>query len=120
MRSTSAAWTAATVTSPYDRAARPSTTMPIALILFRGHGGPGRRRADAKFRPGLREQITIQGVTGTPACSFWDRAARGKDGVRGESRRGPAGPCRRGRVDDSHAARRHAFGHRLHHDGGSG
>src|SRR5580704_15672118 len=48
MRSTSAAWPAATVTSPYDRAVKPSSTMAAALILFRGDG-----RSDAKFRLGL-------------------------------------------------------------------
>jgi CheY-like chemotaxis protein len=55
------------MTSPYDRAVQPSTTMPAALILFRGGGGSDGRRTDAKFRPGLRELIAIHGVTSTLA-----------------------------------------------------
>jgi CheY-like chemotaxis protein len=39
--------------------------MPAALILFRGDGGSGWCRADAKFRLGLRELIAIYGVTST-------------------------------------------------------
>jgi CheY-like chemotaxis protein len=55
------------MTSPYDRAVKPSTTMAAALILLRGDGGSGWRRSDTKFRPGLRELIAIKGVTSTPA-----------------------------------------------------
>jgi len=54
------------MTSPYDRALLPSTTMAATLILLRGDGS-NRRRPNAKFRLGFGELLAIQGVTGTPA-----------------------------------------------------
>src|SRR5580693_2980121 len=117
MRSTSAAWTAATMTSPYDRAVESSTTMAKALILLRGDNGSGWCRPDAKIRQDLKGTDRNPGRWSTRE-SQPDWAVRGRDGVTSASR--PAGPCRRGRVDDSHAARRYALGHRLYHDGGSG
>jgi hypothetical protein len=67
MRSTSAAWTAATMTSPYDRAVKPSTTMAAALVLFRRDGGSAGTGRMQNFAQVLGELIAIRGVTSTPA-----------------------------------------------------
>src|SRR4029077_16034678 len=114
MRSTSAACVAATGTSPDDRAIKPSTTMSMALILFPDDGGSGGRRALQNFAAvlgngSLYKALRARGEAGP------DRAARGRNGGRSASR--PAGSRRRGRIDDSHAARRHAGGPGLYHDG---